>query len=122
MAADQRSLDRLAKICGLFGSDQLGERAAAAQRAETIRAQTGVSWAELLGAGGEPARRPPPPFDPARAAPAAILARCAPVLTAWEREFLASISSQRVYSQKQGMRLTAIREKCSTWWTNGGQA
>ena len=123
MAADPATIDRLAKICGLFGSDQLGERAAAAQRAEMLRLKTGMSWAELFaGAGDAGPRYRVPEFDPERAAPAALLAKCAPVLTDWEREFLASIGSQRSYSRKQADRLAVIRGKCATWWTNGGRA
>ncbi|MFV0623772.1 hypothetical protein ACBY01_07155 [Sphingomonas sp. ac-8] len=123
MAADPATLDRLAKICGLFGSDQLGERAAAAQRAETLRRKTGLSWAELLTAnGGTASQGRAPEFDPERAGPAALLAKCAPVLTDWEREFLASIGSQRTYTQRQANRLSVIREKCASWWANGGRA
>jgi hypothetical protein len=123
MAADPATLDRLAKICGLFGSDQLGERASAAQRAEMLRLKTGLSWAELFaGAGDTGPRYRAPEFDPEHAAPAALLAKCAPVLTDWEREFLASIGSQRAHTRKQAERLTIIRTKCATWWANGGRA
>jgi hypothetical protein len=118
---DQRTLDRLAKVCGMFGSDQMGERAAAALRADSIRQQSGLSWAELF-AGVVSPRPSAPMFDPADASPPALLAKCAPVLTAWEREFLASIGSQRTRTTKQNARLAQIREKCVTWWTNGGQA
>ena len=122
MAADQATLSRLAKICGLFASDQLGERAAAAQRAEALRLKMGVSWADLFaGVADDEPRYKQVHFDPSYAQPAALLARCAPVLTAWEREFLASIGSQRAYTRKQTERLEVIRNKCSTWWANGGR-
>lgn len=123
MAADPATIGRLAKICGLFGSDQLGERAAAAQRAETLRLKTGLSWAELFaGAADDQPRYRAPEFDPATAPPPALLAKCAPVLTDWEREFLASIGSQRTYTQRQANRLAVIREKCTAWWAHGGRA
>jgi hypothetical protein len=140
MTADQRTLDRLAKVCGLLGSDQMGERAAAALRADTIRQQAGLSWAELFAGAGRPAPRqvpppppppppapprrpaPPPVFDPVDAEPTAIVAKCAPVLTQWEKDFLVSIATQQRYSPKQAARLKLIRDKCAAWWTAGGRA
>ena len=39
---------RLARVCGLLGSDHDGEALAAARQAEKIRQKVGLTWAELL--------------------------------------------------------------------------
>jgi hypothetical protein len=39
---------RLARVCGLFGSDHDGEALAAARQAEKIRKKVGLTWEELL--------------------------------------------------------------------------
>jgi len=39
---------RLARVCGLFGSDRDGEALAAARQAEKIRKKVGLTWEELL--------------------------------------------------------------------------
>jgi hypothetical protein len=39
---------RLARVCGLFGSDHDGEALAAARQTEKIRKKLGVTWEELL--------------------------------------------------------------------------
>ena len=38
---------RLARVCGLLGSDHDGEALAAAQQAEKIRKKVGLTWDEL---------------------------------------------------------------------------
>jgi hypothetical protein len=39
---------RLAKICGMFGSDHAGERAAAAAHADKLIRDNGLSWETIL--------------------------------------------------------------------------
>ncbi|MFL5252568.1 MAG: hypothetical protein ACJ8AI_06680 [Rhodopila sp.] len=39
---------RLARVCGLLGSDHDGEALAAARQAEKIRKKVGLTWEELL--------------------------------------------------------------------------
>ena len=41
-------LRRLARVCGLLGSEHDGEVLAAARQAEKIRKKLGVTWEELL--------------------------------------------------------------------------
>ena len=41
-------LRRLARVCGLLGSDHDGEALAAARQAEKLRKKVGLSWDELL--------------------------------------------------------------------------
>jgi hypothetical protein len=41
-------LQRLARVCGLFGSDHDGEALAAARQAEKIQKKASLTWEELL--------------------------------------------------------------------------
>src|SRR5687767_10800900 len=66
-ALDPGSLQRLARICAMFGSDFPGERANAAAMADRIVRGMGYSWETLLQrltepASGQPAGRPEPDF------------------------------------------------------------
>ncbi len=45
---DPHAADRLAKLCGLFGSDHVGERAVAAAKADQLVRQLGLSWHEII--------------------------------------------------------------------------
>lgn len=55
-------LDRLSKLCGLFGSDHAGERANAAGLADRFIRERGWQWRDVLAAPilAPPASRPPP--------------------------------------------------------------
>lgn len=118
-AADPKALSRLAKICGMFGSSYPAERAVAAERAEAVRLSLNTSWEDLL-LGARPRQPAPPEFDPLDADPAALVARCAEILTPWEREFLTSIAGRRSHTPKQAHRLQEIRRKCAAWWAHRG--
>ena len=56
-------LHRLARVCGLFGSEHDGEVLAAARQAEKIRKKLGVTWEELLVPSPRPRAADPPPED-----------------------------------------------------------
>lgn len=62
MAFDQ---SKFRKICGLLGSDQPGERSAAALKATTMLKSAGMTWAAVGISGAAPEqpqrRRDPPP-------------------------------------------------------------
>ena len=45
---DPNITERLAKICGLFGSDHDGERAAAARMADRLVKDQGLSWFDVI--------------------------------------------------------------------------
>jgi hypothetical protein len=45
---DPRAAERLAKICGMFGSDHAGERAAAAAKANEMVLSLGLRWADVI--------------------------------------------------------------------------
>jgi hypothetical protein len=49
--------DRLQKLCGLFGSQHDGERAAAAALADKLVRAAGLTWGDVI-------RRPAPPHAP----------------------------------------------------------
>jgi hypothetical protein len=56
-------LQRLARVCGLLGSDHDGEALAAARQAEKIRKKVGLTWEELLVSSPRPRSEDPPPED-----------------------------------------------------------
>jgi len=52
---------KLARILGLLGSDQPGERAAAAEAAHRMVSRLGLRWEDILAPPPKPARLPPSP-------------------------------------------------------------
>ena len=83
---------RLARVCGLLGSDHDGEVLAAARQAEKIRKKVGLTWEELLAPSTR--RRPadPSPEDLTiwRWACHFCLERSRS-LTSWELDFVATV-------------------------------
>jgi hypothetical protein len=45
---DPKAANKLAKICGLLGSDHAGERAAAAALADRMVRELGLRWADVI--------------------------------------------------------------------------
>jgi hypothetical protein len=45
---DTRTAERLAKICGMFGSDHEGERASAAALADKFLRDLGLTWRDII--------------------------------------------------------------------------
>jgi hypothetical protein len=45
---DPKATDKLAKICGMFGSAHAGERAAAAALADRIVSELGLRWTDII--------------------------------------------------------------------------
>jgi hypothetical protein len=103
-------MGRLAKVCALFSSNHVGERAAAAATADRIVKGAGLSWSELL--------RLPVPGDsaPARCgvlSAADILALYNDRLTQWERSFLTDLTAWRGHpTRRQSQVLEKIRVRC----------
>ena len=83
------SLDqqKLAKLCGLFGSDHIGERAAAAQMADRLVKASGLSWFDVISARSTS-------IDLTADKIAFALANIC-VLPMWERGFIYGVNSQR---------------------------
>jgi hypothetical protein len=109
---DPKVIDQLAKVCGLLGSKQDGERAAAAWQASRILSENGLTWRELVQAAAGTSiqfDRPPPWRSMADGCLAASWR-----LTEWEREFVTTLASyQRRPTDKQLRLLAQLHEKAT---------
>ena len=100
-------LERLAKLCGMFGSDAAGERAAAALKADELVRRHGLTWFDVL----IPKQN--------RLAGAALEMKLAIVrdnlgrLSAWERGFVRSLGKFPYLSDKQMKVLDRLVAKVS---------
>ena len=105
---------RLLGILGRLGSEFDGERAAAGLLASRLLRNEGLSWDQVIGA---LQLRPPVITPPVSRNPFItvrdLLARL-DELTAWEREFLASITHRRALTAKQIAVLDRIKAKLQT--------
>jgi hypothetical protein len=45
---DPKATNKLAKVCGMFGSDHAGERAAAAALADRMVRELGLQWTDII--------------------------------------------------------------------------
>ncbi len=109
---------RLAKLCGMLGSNHDGERASAGLLADRLVREAGLTWADVIGAPSEPQPPPkpePPPPQPDeddwledwREVAAACLAQ-EHRLNTWERTFLAGLKRFPYLSEKQRRVLHSI--------------
>jgi hypothetical protein len=88
---DPRATDRLAKLCGMFGSDHAGERAAAAAKADDMVRSLGLRWADVINVPLVPAGHEEVSWQ-------AALACCLdhiPELTPRDRDFIKSLARWR---------------------------
>lgn len=99
-ALDPHVADRLAKLCGLFGSDHDGERATAAAKADQLIRSHGLRWADVI------APVPTETTDRIRFALGHI-----DVLSRWEHGFLLGIRHKPTLSEKQLAILDDIMAK-----------
>jgi hypothetical protein len=106
------NVDRLAKICGLFGSDHDGERAAAAARADRIVRDAGLTWPVVLGGESHGVVRHNRSRHRVVLTPGEILARHGAKLTGWEKRFLTSLVRRGNWSPRQREILDEIRARC----------
>jgi hypothetical protein len=96
-------LSRLVKICGVFGSDHGGERAAAAAMADKLVRDLGLTWPDVINL------KPNQPMlpDTRKAAPSGIRSDLAllranlDLLNPWERGFVFNLGRFRRLSPKQ---------------------
>lgn len=97
---------RLAKVCGLLGSDHDGERASAARAATAILLAAGLTWEQLILAELE--------RDPTGEALAFL--QDATIADEWSRHFVASIrrlcAAGRELTDKQRAKLYEIAVDC----------
>ena len=103
--------NKFARVCGLLGSDQSGERAAAAFQATRILKSHGLTWADVI----QPALPSPQPGyavqRPPHAAVAEFALRFAGYLTGWEQQFLRDIGRRWRLSPRQAATLDGIVHK-----------
>lgn len=98
MILDRETAKRLAKVCALFSSDKLGERAAAAAMADSLLKAKGLTWGQV--------------FAPESADSFAPLIAFAiahqELLDDWQLAFVHSIKGRQSLSEKQLAKLNEI--------------
>ena len=107
-------LRRLARVCGLFGSEHDGEALAAARQAEKIRQKVGLTWEELLMPSTRQRTADPSPEDLTdwRWACHFCLERYHS-LTSWELDFVATVARYtKPPSAKQMIILQRLVARC----------
>jgi hypothetical protein len=101
MTAGALDRERLARVLGMLGSAHDGEALAAARQAERLRAEAGLTWAEIV-IRALPAPSSPQPCRYPVAEATAFLFEHWELLTDWEIDFVESLRRQRYpLSQKQ---------------------
>ena len=119
---DPRARDRLAKLCGMFGSAHIGERAAAAAMANRlVREELKLTWRDVIAA----AQLEAPTFG-GEVREKINLVRAHPeVLTEWEQKFINSIDRTWRFtlhlSPKQFALLDKLVTKVRTSREKGGR-
>lgn len=113
----QTDATRLAKICGMLGSNHDGERAAAALKADSMVRDLGLTWQDVIAPTAVTRPAPPPKrrIDWLDAQPHNLLPL--PIWTDWESEFLESVQYRSRISPKQWAIITRLREQASRWAT-----
>ena len=92
MSAVTLDRDRLANLCGMFGSDHPGERANAAAAADKLIRAAGMRWPDII----LPQLPAPPQARQVKSVTDAIrfVLQRADLLTDWERDFVRSVAAQ----------------------------
>ena len=110
MSAPTIDRDRLVRVLGMLGSAHDSEVVAAARQAERLRADAGLTWAEIV-----IPRLPAPPQRQNVGAVAEVIRfvlQHADALTDWERNFARSIARQQSpLTLKQRVVLDRLVEK-----------
>lgn len=112
--------ERLAKICGLFGSDLPGERSSAAYKAHRFLLSKGVDWFDALA----PRQSEGLAWEWNGALSPRVAVKClawSVALNDWEISFLRSVSSWPTLKGDQPEKLRVICEKVETYVRAGGQ-
>jgi hypothetical protein len=108
MSADTLDRERLVKLCGMFGSAHIGERANAAAAADRLVRRAGLRWSEIIvialptiGRAGAIADQ----ID--------FVVGCPDALNEWERSFAFSLARRRrPLTEKQLAILQELVTKC----------
>lgn len=111
MTAPPSIVTRLAKVCGLLGSDHDGERSAAALKATAILRSAGMTWSDLFAAPSQAAPHGSSTASGSHVARVARILRSAGLLTPWEVSFLSSLRQRRSLSPRQAELLAEIEAK-----------
>jgi enamine deaminase RidA (YjgF/YER057c/UK114 family) len=107
---DPRTADKLARICGMFGSDHIGERAAAAQMADKLLKECGLRWSDVISVPTVLTS-----FIPTTADQIAFVLRNIGALSMWERGFIYSVNGKRRLSPKQREILSELVAKAKAY-------
>ena len=108
---DPSSAAKLAKVCGMLGSEHDGERSAAATAATRILHDHGVTWSDLVTVAAATSARSDP--GPAAALPQEIARQILlgrrHLLSPWEVRFVENLARWRGrVTPKQAARLTQL--------------
>jgi hypothetical protein len=103
MTLTPRDAERLARICGMFGSNHDGERASAAAMADCMVRRLGLTWHQVINADPSPTVEGLVDFCLAQGHR----------LTAWEYGFLRGIRGKQFLTEKQLAKLHSIVAKLS---------
>lgn len=102
--------DKLVRILGMLGSDQAGERDAAALAATRLLLKNSLTWHDVI-VSSQPVIRVPPCISAWRTTARACLSQVY-LLTPWETRFLTDLCTRnQVPSPKQLERLAEIATK-----------
>ena len=101
---DPGTVDKLARICGLFSSEHDGERSSAAAMADKIVRAHGLTWPQIIA-----------PQSHSNAAQIGVVLANLEALTTWERGFIYSINGRRTLSPKQQALLDDIAAKARAY-------
>ena len=115
---DPRAADRLAKLCGMFGSDHDGERAGAAAKADELVRSHGLTWPGVIA----PLFLSCVTSHNSRSTEEQIGFALANLdaLSMWERGFLYTVNGRPELSPKQRDVLNRIDRKVRAYRDGGG--
>jgi hypothetical protein len=114
---DPETANKLARICGMFGSDHDGEIAAAARKAHHLLRSRGLTWREVIAL---PARATAEPETLSELCGWALA--CAEILDPWQTDFLRTVSGLKAITAKQRDQLNRIIAKARAYRAAGGAA
>ena len=97
--------DKLIRILGLLGSDQAGERDAAALAATRLMLKNSLAWHDII-VSSQPAIRVPPRIMPWRTTARACLGQVRR-LTPWEHRFLTDLCARNQVPSPRQLELLA---------------
>ena len=97
---DCKTVERLARICGLFGSDHPGERATAAFQANKLLRDRGLSWHDVIIVPQQPTGAASASASDFRDQIRFALANL-DLLSRWEHGFILGIFKRRLLSNRQ---------------------